>query len=136
MDEGTEFERRLDRQTLLKLAAAAGGAGLVAGRTGIADAMRSFSSTETGRLHVLDWAGYGNDGGQAMFASYVKAHAADKPQFSYMTNESDALAKIHAGARPDLFRPYVGWVKYFATSGLVQPWTPSLLSNFKHLNPF
>src|SRR5919204_526043 len=53
-----------------------------------------------------------------------------------MTNESDALAKIHAGLKPDLFRPYVGWVKYFATSGLVQPWDTSLLTNFKHLNPF
>ncbi len=53
-----------------------------------------------------------------------------------MTNESDALAKLHAGLKPDLFRPYVGWVKYFATSGLVQPWNPKLLKNFKHLNPF
>jgi len=43
-------------QMLLKLAASTGGAGLVAGRTGIADAMRSFSSAETGRLQVLDWA--------------------------------------------------------------------------------
>src|SRR6478672_2004788 len=136
MDGEDRFEKRFDRQMLLKLAAATGGAGLVAGRTGIADAMRSFSAAETGRLQVLDWAGYGNDGGQAMFASYVKTHAANKPQFTYMTNESDALAKIHAGLRPDLFRPYVGWVKFFATSGLVQPWDPSLLSNFKHLNPF
>src|SRR5258708_28652657 len=71
-----------------------------------------------------------------MFAQYVKLHAADKPQFTYMTNESDALAKIHAGLKPDLFRPYVGWVQYFATSGLVQPWDTSLISNFKHLNPF
>jgi spermidine/putrescine transport system substrate-binding protein len=53
-----------------------------------------------------------------------------------MTNEADALAKIQAGFHPDLFRPYVGWVQYFATSGLVQPWDPSLISNFKHLNPF
>ena len=53
-----------------------------------------------------------------------------------MTNESDALAKLHAGLKPDLFRPYVGWVKYFATSGLVQPWDTSLIPNFKHLNPF
>src|SRR5258708_14836969 len=121
---------------LLKLAAATGGAGLVAGRTGIADAMRSFSSAETGRLQVLDWAGYGNDGGQSMFARYVKQHAANKPRFTYMTNESDALAKIRAGQRPDLFRPYVGWVKSCATSGLVQPWDPSLIANFKHLNPF
>jgi spermidine/putrescine-binding protein len=53
-----------------------------------------------------------------------------------MANESDALAKLHAGQHPDLFRPYVGWVKYFATSGLVQPWTTSLIPNFKQLNPF
>src|SRR5438270_11071381 len=114
MGDQTGMERRLDRERLLKLAAMAGGAGLVAGRAGAAGAMRSVLSAETGRLQVLDWAGYGNDGGQSMFAGYVKAHAADKPQFTYMTNESDALAKLHAGLKPDLFRPYVGWVKYFA----------------------
>jgi spermidine/putrescine transport system substrate-binding protein len=135
--EGEErVERRFDRQTLLKLAAAAGGAGMLGGRAGIAEAMRAVSLAETGRLQVMDWAGYGNDGGQSMFASYVKAHPANKPQFSNMTNESDALAKLHAGAKPDIFRPYVGWVKYFATSGLVQPWDPSQIKNLKHLNPF
>src|SRR3954452_8410470 len=130
------LQRRLSRGEALKLAALVGGAGLVAGRTGVADAMRAFTAVETGRLQVLDWAGYGNDGGQSMFAQYAKQHAANKPQFTYMTNESDALAKIHAGLRPDLFRPYVGWVKYFAKSGLVQPWDTKQLSNFKHLNPF
>jgi spermidine/putrescine-binding protein len=136
MEGEDRLERRFDRQTLLRLAAAAGGAGLLAGRAGVADAMRAASLAETGRLQVMDWAGYGNDGGQAMFASYVKAHAANKPRFTYMTNESDALAKLHAGTKVDIFRPYVGWVKYFATSGLVQPWDPSLISNLKQLNPF
>jgi spermidine/putrescine transport system substrate-binding protein len=130
------FERRLDREQLLKVAAAAGGAALVAGRAGAADAARALLEAESGRLQVLDWAGYGNDGGQSMFASYVKKYPNNKPQFTYMTNESDALAKIHAGLKPDLFRPYVGWVKYFATSGLVQPWDTTKISNFKHLNPF
>src|SRR5262249_35083529 len=130
-----ETGMRLDRQSLLKLAAVAGGAGLVAGRAGIADAMRTAMFAESGRLQVLDWAGYGTDGGQAMFAQYVKQHPNNKPQFTYMTNESDALAKLHAGLKPDLFRPYVGWTKYFATSGLVQPWDPKLITNFKHLNP-
>jgi spermidine/putrescine transport system substrate-binding protein len=134
--EAEATERRLSRQDILRLAAIAGGAGLVAGRPGIADAMRSRVFAESGRLQVLDWAGYGNDGGQAMFAQYVKQHPSNKPQFTYMTNEADALAKIHAGLKPDLFRPYVGWVKYFATSGLVQPWDPSQISNFKHLNQF
>jgi len=126
----------LNRREMLKLAALAGGAGVVAGPAAAADAARTFLSVESGRLQVLDWAGYGNDGGQAMFAQYVKKYPGNKPQFTYMTNEADALAKIQAGFHPDLFRPYVGWVQYFATSGLVQPWDPSLISNFKHLNPF
>jgi len=126
----------LNRRDLLKLAALAGGAGVVAGPTAVADAARSMLAAESGALQVLDWAGYGNDGGQAMFAAYVKAYPKNKPQFTYMTNEADALAKIQAGLKPDLFRPYVGWVQYFATSGLVQPWDTSKISNFKHLNPF
>jgi spermidine/putrescine transport system substrate-binding protein len=136
MDDSTLLERRLSREDLLKLAAAAGGAGLLAGRAGMAEAAREHLAAETGRLQVLDWAGYGNDGGQAMFAAYVKKYPSNKPQFTYMTNESDALAKLRAGLKPDVFRPYIGWVKYFATTGLVQPWTPSLMSNFKQLNPF
>ena len=137
MAEGHDpLERRLSREDLLRVAAAVGGAGLLAGRAGIADAARTQLLKESGRLKVLDWAGYENDGGQPLFAAYVKAHPKNKPQFSYMTNEADALAKIRAGLKPDLFRPYVGWVKYFATSGLVQPWDPKLISNFKYLNKF
>ena len=71
-----------------------------------------------------------------MFASYAKRYPKNKPRFTYMTNESDALAKIRAGLKPDLFRPYVGWVKYFAQSGLVEPWDPKLIPSFKNLNPF
>jgi len=132
---GHEAERRWSRHDLLKLGAAAGGAGLLA-RTSTAGAALEWLGAESGQLQVLDWAGYENDGGQPMFASYVKRYPKNKPQFRYMTNEADALAKIRAGYKPDVFRPYVGWVKYFATSGLVQPWDPTLLKNFKHLNPF
>src|ERR671931_197967 len=135
-EENDLLERRLSREDLLKLAAATGGATLLAGRVGTARAALDALTAETGRLQVLDWAGYGYDGGQAMFAQYVKRYPHNKPRFTYMTNESDALAKIHAGLKPDLFRPYVGWVKYFATSGLVQPWDTKLISNFKDLNPF
>jgi len=129
------FERPLSREGMLKLAAA-GGAGLVASRAGLAHAATAGLFAETGRLQVLDWAGYENDGGQPMFAQYVKRYPKNKPQFTYMTNEADALAKFKAGQKFDLFRPYIGWVKYFAQSGLVQPWDPKLISNFKHLNPY
>ena len=129
-------ERRLSREDLLKLAAATGGAALVGGPAAVANAARAQLAAESGRLQVLDWAGYGNDGGQSMFAAYIKKYPKNKPQFTYMTSEADALGKIHAGLKPDLFRPYVGWVKYFATSGLVQPWDTKLITNFKHLNRF
>src|SRR5215813_2951689 len=136
MDGRDGTERQLSRTDLLKVAAAAGGATLLGGRIADAGAALESAGAESGRLQVLDWAGYGNDGGQSMFAQYVKKYPANKPQFTYMTNEADALAKLRAGLKPDIFRPYVGWIKYFATSGLVQPWDPTLITNFKHMNRF
>src|SRR6266852_4334617 len=136
MDKQEGTERLLSREDLLKLAAVAGGASLVAGHVETARAALDWLQAESGRLQVLDWAGYENDGGQPMFAQYVKKYPHNKPQFTYMTNEADALAKMRAGLKPDLFRPYVGWVKYFATSGLVQAWDTSQIPNFKHLNRF
>jgi spermidine/putrescine-binding protein len=134
--EGEPFDRRLSRADMLRLAGLAAGIGVVAGPAAAADAAVARLTQESGRLQVMDWAGYGNDGGQAMFKAYVHKYPHNKPQFTQMANESDALAKLQAGAHPDLFRPYVGWVKYFAQSGLVQPWNPKLIANFKHLNPF
>jgi spermidine/putrescine transport system substrate-binding protein len=137
MGEGEDLAGRpLGRDDFLKLAAVAGGAAFLGGPTALGEAARAQLAAESGRLQVLDWAGYGTDGGQAMFAPYVKAHPRNKPQFTYMTNESDALGKLRAGAKPDLFRPYIGWTKYFATSGLVEPWNPKLIPNFKYLNKF
>ena len=136
MSEGQDgIERRLSRQDLLKLAAVAGGAGLLTGRVPGAAAALERLAAESGRLRVLDWVGYGNDGGQAMFAAYVKKYPQNKPKFTVMANEADALGKFQQGVNWDIFRPYVGWVRYFAESGLVQPWDTTLIPNFKHLNP-
>ena len=134
-DDLEVVDRRLSRQDVLKLAAAAGGAGLLAGRTGAANAALDLLGAESGRLQVLDWAGYGYDGGQAMFAQYDKRYPKNKPKFTVMANEADALGKFQQGVNWDIFRPYVGWVRYFAESGLVQPWDTKLIPNFKRLNP-
>src|SRR3954470_23997294 len=117
MGEDQHVDRQLSRDQFLRKAAVAGGAVLLPGA--LASAANALT-TESGSLQVLDWAGYGNDGGQPLFAQYVRAHPDSKPRFTYMTNESDALAKLRAGLKADLFRPYAGWLKYFATSGLVQ----------------
>ncbi|HEY6149488.1 MAG TPA: hypothetical protein VIW19_03135, partial [Gaiellaceae bacterium] len=73
------FERRLSREQLLKIVAATGGATLLGGRLGTAELAQAALTAESGRLQVLDWAGYGNDGGQSMFSAYVKSHPHNKP---------------------------------------------------------
>jgi spermidine/putrescine transport system substrate-binding protein len=128
---GDLIERRLSREDFVKLAAAAGGAGLLAG-PGAAEAALARLTKETGRLQVMDWAGYEV---KSLWAPYLKKYPGEKPKFTFMTNEANAFAKLRTGFRPDVFRPYVGYVRDFAESGFVQPWDPKLITNFKSLNP-
>ena len=59
-------EREYRREELLKLAALAGGAAILGGpAAAIAKAAGTSTTSESGRLQVLDWVGYGNDGGQS-----------------------------------------------------------------------
>src|SRR5207249_436567 len=125
-------ERRLSREDLLKLAAVTGGAAIVGGRAAVAGAARTQLAGESGRLQVLDWAGYEV---KSLWLPYLKKYPGQAPKFTFMTNEANALAKLQAGLRPDVVRPYVGYVQDFAESGFFQPWNPSLISNFKYLNP-
>jgi spermidine/putrescine transport system substrate-binding protein len=126
-------ERRLSRDELLKWAAAGGGAALFAGLgTRQARAAIDALSAENGRLQVLDWAGYEV---KNVWAPYQRKYPGQAPQFTFMTNEANALAKLHAGLKPDVVRPYVGYIKDFADSGFFQPWDPRLIPNLKQLNP-
>ena len=70
-------------------------------------------------MQVMDWAGYEV---KPLWAQYLKKYPGQKPKFTFMTNEADAFAKLRAGVRPDVLRPYVGYVRDFAESGFVQPW--------------
>jgi spermidine/putrescine transport system substrate-binding protein len=133
MTDGSDLvERRLSREDFLKLTAAAGGAGLLAARTGVAGAAWERLTAESGRLQVLDWVGYEVP---QLYAPYLKKYPGEKPQFTFMTSETNALGKMATGAiKPDIVRPYVGYVRDFAESGFVQPWNPKLIPNLKHLN--
>ena len=59
--EGEPFDRRLSRADMLKLAGLAAGVGVVAGPTAAAEAAVRHLTAESGRLQVMDWAGYGNE---------------------------------------------------------------------------
>jgi spermidine/putrescine-binding protein len=129
-DRNDAIERQLSRADLLKLAAATGGAGLLAASG--AEAALSRLTAESGKLLVLDWVGYEVP---QLYAPYLKKYPGQKPQFKYMTSESNALAQMSAGLKPDIVRPYVGYVRDFAESGFVQPWNTKLIPNLKQLNP-
>jgi spermidine/putrescine transport system substrate-binding protein len=131
-DEIGPGNRRLSRLDLLKLAAATGGAGLLAGRASTAGAALEALARESGRLQVLDWAGYEV---KQLWAPYAAKYPGEAPQFTFMTNEANALAKLNAGFRPDVVRPYVGYVKEFSESGFFQPWDTAKIPNLKQLNP-
>src|SRR5213083_406908 len=125
------MERPLRRDDLLKLAAT-GAVGLIASRSGLAEGARAQLAKESGRLQVLDWVGYEV---KDLYAPYLKKYPGQKPKFTFMTNEANALAKLSAGLKPDVVRPYVGYVPDFADSGFFQPWDPKLIPNLKQLNP-
>src|SRR5437773_6673850 len=126
------LDRRLSRTDVLKLATAAGGAGLLAGRSGAARAALERLAGESGRLQVLDWAGYEV---KSLWLPYLKKYPGQAPKFTFMTNEANALAKLSAGLKPDIVRPYVGYVPDFSDSGFFQAWNPAVMPNIKQLNP-
>jgi len=112
----TTRTRRLSENSRPQRAAQRSWRGLLAA----ARAAEAQLAAESGRLQVLDWAGYGNDGGQAMVRRLREEAPEEQARSStYMTNESDrALAKMHAGLKARTSSgPTSGGVKYFAKSG-------------------
>ena len=137
MGEGTDpFERRLSRQDLLKLAAVTGGAGLLAGPTSVAQAMRvRLGTAESGRLQVLDWAGYGNDGGQAMFA--VREEVPGQQAAVHVHDERGERAREDARGLEAGHLPPVRRLGQVLRRERPRPAVgPELIPNLKHLNPF
>jgi spermidine/putrescine transport system substrate-binding protein len=132
MGEERDFtDCRLSRDDFLRLTAVAGGAALLGGPVSAAHAASDRLAKETGRLQVLDWAGYEV---KPLWSQYLKKYPGQPPKFTFMTNEANALGKLQTGFRPDVVRPYVGYIKDFADSGFFQPWNPKLIPNFKYLN--
>jgi spermidine/putrescine transport system substrate-binding protein len=130
-EDGDLAGRALRREDLLKLAVAAGGAALLGTKAGAAGAALERLTAESGKLLVLDWVGYEVPD---LYRPYLKKYPGEKPQFKFMTSETNALAQMSAGLKPDIVRPYVGYVRDFAESGLVQPWNASKIPNLKQLN--
>jgi spermidine/putrescine-binding protein len=142
-------DRKLGRDEFLKLGALTAGSGLLAacGAQGAdeeptaqpaqpAEQERPPIEQEPGDLEVFEWAGYeypaygGKDG---VLKAYVDERG--KPKFTFLTSDDQALGKVRAGYNPDLVHPCVDYLQNWVDIDAVQPWDPSLLTNFKDLQP-
>jgi len=131
------LQRELGRRDLLRYAAVAGGAGVLAAcgnkpRTPpAAGPVRPPIGEEVGDLLVFEWAGYELP---SLYKSYKKEFP-QKPEFAFLTSDDQALGKVRAGFEMDLVHPCIGYINDWIDIGAVQPFDPSLISNMPDLNP-
>jgi spermidine/putrescine transport system substrate-binding protein len=148
MTQGSDsvFERKLRRADVLKLGAAVGGATLLAacGTEETAETQPAQQQAEhppieeeSGQLEAFEWAGneYPTFGGQGgPLQGYVDKYGV--PKYTFLTSDDQALAKVLAGGyRPDIIHPCANYTPGWTEADLIQPWDPSLLTNFNDLAP-
>ena len=114
------------------------GGGTTTGATG--GTGRPSIEQEPGDLQVFDWSGYGNgdyypkEEKDFLWGQYQR-ETGDKPSFVLFENDDAGFTEVAAGARYDIVHPcgyrYQDWVDL----GVMQPWDPSLVSNFSALSP-
>jgi spermidine/putrescine transport system substrate-binding protein len=139
--------QRLDRGDFLKAATVLGGAALLPACGSSSSSSPSSSaapppiSSEPGNLSILEWQGYEAAGTKAQKymkipgAAYTQKYGANSITYSYIVNDSQALAK--ASTTPfDLMHPCNENTVDYVTRGLVQPWDTKLLPSFGELNPY
>jgi len=131
------LQRQMGRREFLRYAAVAGGAGVLAAcgkkaTTGATTVTHPPVEQEPGTLEVFEWAGYEL---KPLWRPYATQFPDQKPHFTFLTSDDQALAKVRAGYRPDVVHPCVGYVKDWVDLGVVQPWDTSLMPSFKQLDP-
>jgi spermidine/putrescine transport system substrate-binding protein len=141
------LDRRLGRGDFLKLGAVTAGSGILAacGAQGAEEPAQGTEPAtkerppieqEPGNLEVFDWAGYeypAYGGKNGVLKPYVTKRG--KPKFTFLTSDDHALGKVRAGYNPDIVHPCVDYLQNWLDIEAVQPWDPSLLTNFDDLQP-
>ncbi len=136
------MRRPIDRRTLLKYLGVAGGMGVLAAcrkdvTAGEGNEPATTGSTrppiedEPGTLRVYEWAGYE---AKWLWRDYAQSGYAD-PKFAFFTNTEQAIAKTAGGYRWDVSHPETEYIQDYVNLDLIQPWDPSLISNWASLNP-
>ncbi len=99
-------------------------------------------SAESGKLSILEWAGYEAAGTKAQTAglteagsAYTKEFGPDGLAYTYIENDEQALQKATSSADFDIMHPCGENVKDYVDRGLTQPWDLDLIPSAKYLAP-
>ena len=85
------------------------------------------AADQTGKLSVLDWAGYDQPD---FWTDFKKTYPKVNVSFEIGASDADIFSKMKAGDQSDIFHPYSGWLQFYVDNGLVQPIDTSKLSNW------
>jgi spermidine/putrescine transport system substrate-binding protein len=88
-----------------------------------------------GPIEIFTWAGYDDtegDGAPWMWADYQASEYGDASplKFTFLEDDTQALAKVASGYSPDVMHPCVAWVPQWKAAGLIQPLDLSLLPDW------
>ena len=81
----------------------------------------------TGRLTVLDWAGYD---APDFWIDFQNTYPKVTVNFEIGATDVDIYTKMKAGDQADVFHPYTGWLQFYVDEGLVQEIDTSKLTNW------
>ncbi len=81
----------------------------------------------TGKLSVLDWAGYDQSD---FWTDFKKTYPKVNVSFEIGASDADIFSKMKAGDQSDIFHPYSGWLQFYVDNNLVQPIDTSKLTNW------
>lgn len=85
------------------------------------------TSSDSGTLTVLDWAGYD---APDFWTDFQKSHPNVTVNFEIGASDADIYSKMKAGNQSDVFHPYTGWLQFFVDDGLVEEIDTSKLTNW------
>ena len=88
-----------------------------------------------GTIEIFTWAGYDDtegDGAPWMWADYQASEYGDASplKFTFLEDDTQALAKVASGYSPDVMHPCVSFVPQWKAAGLIQPLDLSLLPDW------
>jgi spermidine/putrescine transport system substrate-binding protein len=81
----------------------------------------------SGKLSVLDWAGYD---APEFWTDFKDANPKVDVSFEIGASDADIYAKMAAGDQADVFHPYTGWLQFYVDEGMVEEIDTSKLTNW------